>query len=104
MATADGKVILVVNRYPNNYNIWADNDAEVELLINKMILLGIDPDFESTNKRYGNRIIIEHIDANGNEYYTLSSHLQQVDDTPVKVGDYVKMGQVIGYMGNTENS
>lgn len=45
---------------------------------------------------YGNYIILNH----GNNYCTLYAHLGRVD---VKVGDRVKQGDVIGYMGYTGN-
>ena len=44
----------------------------------------------------GNMIKIEH----GNGYFTRYLHLQY-NSLKVKVGDNVKKGQIIGYMGNT---
>lgn len=49
------------------------------------------------NASYGNCVRIEH----GNGYSTLYAHLNKVY---VKLGDEVKQGQDIGYMGNTGNS
>lgn len=49
------------------------------------------------NASYGNAVKIKH----NNGYYTLYAHLARVD---VRVGQSVKKGQVIGYMGNTGNS
>ena len=49
------------------------------------------------NASYGNCVRIEH----GDGYSTLYAHLDKVY---VKLGDEVKQGQDIGYMGNTGNS
>lgn len=49
------------------------------------------------NASYGNMVKIKH----PNGYYTLYAHLASV---AVRVGELVKKGQVIGYMGNTGNS
>ena len=51
----------------------------------------------SGNLSYGNCIKIKH----NNGYYTLYAHLQSAD---VYVGQAVKRGQVLGYMGNSGNS
>ena len=51
----------------------------------------------SGNASYGNAVKIKH----SNGYYTLYAHLNRVD---VKVGQEVKQGQVIGYMGNSGNA
>lgn len=45
---------------------------------------------------YGNYVKIKHAD----NYYTLYSHMQY-KSVPVKTGDKVKKGQIIGFMGNT---
>ena len=47
---------------------------------------------------YGNYVKIDH----GNGYCTLYAHMQK--GISVKNGQYVKKGQVLGYMGNTGNS
>lgn len=49
------------------------------------------------NASYGNCVRIDH----GNGYSTLYAHLDKVY---VKLGDEVKQGQDIGYMGNSGNS
>lgn len=48
---------------------------------------------------YGNYIIIQHTDGN----YTLYAHMF-TNSVKVKEGDFVKQGQVIGYVGNTGKS
>lgn len=50
------------------------------------------------NASYGNCVKIDH----GNGYYTLYAHMQK--GLSVKNGDYVKKGQILGYMGNSGNS
>lgn len=47
---------------------------------------------------YGNSILINH----NNGYYTIYAHLLQ--NIEVNVGDTVKRGQIIGYMGNSGSS
>ena len=47
---------------------------------------------------YGNYVKIDH----GNGYCTLYAHMQK--GISVRNGQYVKKGQVLGYMGNTGNS
>lgn len=49
------------------------------------------------NKSYGNCVKLKHNDG----YYTLYAHLSEVY---VKLGEKVKKGQPIGYMGNTGRS
>ncbi len=57
----------------------------------------------STNDRsgnsYGNYVKIKH----SNGYFTLYAHLKY-NSIPVKIGDEIKKGQIIGYMGNTGHS
>lgn len=48
---------------------------------------------------YGNYVIIQHADGN----YTLYAHMYE-NSIPVKAGDNVKQGQVIGKMGNSGSS
>ena len=50
------------------------------------------------NASYGNCVKIDH----GNGYYTLYAHMQK--GLLVKNGEYVKKGQVLGYMGNSGNA
>lgn len=50
------------------------------------------------NDTYGNCIKINH----GNGYETLYAHMER--GLKVKNGQYVKKGQIIGYMGNSGNS
>ncbi len=47
---------------------------------------------------YGNHVIINH----NNEYYTMYAHMLQ--NVEVNVGDTVKRGQIIGYMGSSGSS
>ncbi len=55
---------------------------------------GIVKKVESSNRGYGNEIIIDH----GFGYETLYGHMSAFN---VKVGQNVKRGDVIGYVGNT---
>lgn len=49
---------------------------------------------------FGNQIMIDH----QNSYKTRYAHLQRGNAFAVKEGDFVKRGQLIGYMGNTGRS
>ena len=55
-------------------------------------------DNDKTGKSWGNYVKIKHDDKT----YTLYAHLK--DGIKVKVGDKVKMGDLLGYMGNTGKS
>ena len=50
------------------------------------------------NASYGNCVKIDH----GNGYYTLYAHMQK--GLSVRNGEYVKKGQLLGYMGNSGNA
>lgn len=50
------------------------------------------------NASYGNCVKIDH----GNGYYTLYAHMRK--GLSVRNGEYVKKGQVLGYMGNSGNA
>lgn len=50
------------------------------------------------NASYGNCVKIDH----GNGYYTLYAHMKK--GLSVRNGEYVKKGQVLGYMGNSGNA
>lgn len=54
---------------------------------------------DKTGSSYGNFVLIKH----NNGYYTLYAHLKY-NSVTVRVGDTVKQGQTIGYMGNTGHS
>lgn len=49
---------------------------------------------------FGNQIMIDH----GYNYKTRYAHLYKINPFEVKVGDRVKRGQLIGYMGSTGRS
>ena len=53
---------------------------------------------EQGTRSYGNYYIIDH----GNGYQTLYAHLRK--DLPYNIGDYVKEGQILGYMGDSGNA
>ncbi len=83
VATAPGKVIQVYSWCNHNYGKSSSC-------------------YDSNGNRcgggYGNFVLISHGKANGVYYQTLSAHMSK---TNVKVGQYVKQGDVIGYVGST---
>jgi murein DD-endopeptidase MepM/ murein hydrolase activator NlpD len=66
---------------PNGTEIYATGDGKVI-------------EIESSKRGYGNKIVIDH----GFGYKTLYAHMTQFN---AKVGQQVKRGDVIGYVGNT---
>lgn len=65
-------------------------------------IVNIRTDYQTNDKigsSYGNFVKIQH----ENGYYTLYAHLKY-NSIPVKIGDKIKQGNVIGYMGNTGHS
>ncbi len=84
MAVADGVIKEIVNTY---------DDSPTGL------------SFEDARAYYGkeNYVLIEH-DASltsGSQFKTRYMHMTRWDGLPYKVGDEVKMGEIIGYMGNS---
>lgn len=74
----------------DNDNILAHSDGKVI-----MVVTGKKRNVLATGTAsYGNFVKIKH----SNGYYTLYAHLSSVN---VKVGQYVKQGQKIGYMGES---
>lgn len=74
----------------SNDNIYAHSDGKVI-----MVVTGKKRNILATGTAsYGNFVKIKH----DNGYSTLYAHLASVD---VKVGQYVKQGQKIGYMGDS---
>ncbi|CCF13147.1 peptidase M23 family protein [Brevibacillus laterosporus GI-9] len=76
-AAADGKVVKVENKIPDNVPVGTTNKTEL----------------------LGNHVIIDH----GNGEYSVTAHLK-TDSLKVKVGDKVKRGEIIGLCGNSGNS
>jgi hypothetical protein len=94
-AIADGKVLAVSDRYPDEF---ASNPQEPfnkrdERLKQHLIEKGMSPDIPS-----GNYVLIDH----GNGEYARYCHLRE--KVLVKVGDRVERGSVIGYVGNSGQS
>ena len=80
------------------------NDHSCDYIISHSdgVVVRLRNDYKTTDKAgrsYGNFVKIQH--ANG--YYTLYAHLKY-NSIPIKNGDKVKQGDVIGYMGNTGHS
>lgn len=73
--------------------ITAHSDGTVTKVVNNYAST------DKTGSSYGNYVVIQH----SPEYLTLYAHMKMGSVT-VKVGDNVKAGDVIGYMGNTGHS
>lgn len=84
------KAIDIASSYGSN--IYAVADGVVYLVKDGCIIGDLQ-----CNGKAGNYITIKH---NDNVHYSSYMHLKSCN---VKVGDSVKAGQVIGYMGNTGN-
>jgi len=95
-AIADGVVLEVDNRYPDEFasNPREDFNARNEQLKQHLIEQGADPG----SIPGGNYVFIDH----GNGEYARYCHLRE--NIPVKAGDQVKRGDVIGYVGNSGQS
>ena len=87
------RALDMVKYYSSTCNITAHTEGTVVWLQTGQ---GHNPG-STGNKSYGNCVKIKH----PNGYYTLYAHLKSVN---VKLGQWVKKGQKIGYMGNTGNS
>ncbi|MBN2421086.1 peptidoglycan DD-metalloendopeptidase family protein [Candidatus Woesearchaeota archaeon] len=77
-AAADGQVLLSTHSYENSFNTYG-------------------PVKTNNPEDMGNFVIIKHKDKT----YSIYIHLQHESSPPVKMGDLVKSGQIIGHMGNT---
>jgi len=78
VAAADGEVLLSKHSFPSDFYIYGEESST-------------NPD------EMGNFVILEH---NSNTY-TVHMHLQHEDIPPVEIGDSVKAGKRIGYVGST---
>lgn len=75
-----------------NQPIYAPADGKVVSIKDK----------DKTGKSWGNYVKIYHGKLNGKKLYTLVAHLE--NGIKVKKGQKVKMGDLLGKMGNTGNS
>ena len=77
-------------------NIYAANDGVVTYVFTGCADNGTYPD--SCGSGFGNHVVIAH----GNNIYTLYGHM--LHNIPVKVGQTITRGQIVGYMGNSGQS
>lgn len=78
-------------------NIYAAQDGTVTYAYNKCPSYGYGLR-DTCGGSLGNSVLIDH----GNGYYTRYAHM--TNKIPVKVGQTVKKGDIIGYMGNSGSS
>jgi hypothetical protein len=95
MAMAGGTVIEVYDRFPDEFaaNPHEPADQRIARLKQHLIDKGEDPGNITSNF-----VLIDH----GNGEYARYCHLRQ--EIPVKAGDVVEQGDVIGYVGNSGQS
>ena len=82
----------------------SNNNIEVHAAADGTVIY-TDPQIDKNTGKmigWGNQVVIEHTDENGNKYITRYAHLKEKSDVPV--GTKVEEGQPIGIMGNTGGS
>lgn len=82
--------------------VGEDHSLDYIIAHSSGIIVNIRSNYKTNDKNgnsYGNFVKIKH----NNGYYTLYAHLKY-NSIPVKIGDNVKQGDVIGFMGNTGHS
>jgi hypothetical protein len=94
-AMADGKVLEVNDGYPDEF---ADNPHEPADQRTARLKQHLIDEGENPGVILSNFVFIDH----GNGEYARYCHLRE--DIPVKAGDEVKQGDVIGYVGNSGQS
>jgi len=95
-AIAKGKVLEISDRYPDEV---AANPREPFSKRNERLKrMLIEKGASSDSIAGGNYVLIDH----GNGEYARYCHLRE--EIPVKAGDLVEQGKVIGYVGNSGNS
>lgn len=81
---------------PWGSNIYAANEGTVVYVFEKCANDGYYG--SSCGGGYGNQVVIDH----GNNIFTIYAHI--MNNVTVNVGDYVKKGQVIGFMADSGSS
>lgn len=76
--------------------IYAANDGLVTRVVNGCADNGSYPN--SCGSGYGNYVVVQH----DNGYYTIYAHM--LNKVPVRVGQTISRGTVVGYMGNSGQS
>ena len=87
---------LDISIRPEGSPIYASRDGVVVEMENTCANIGYYR--SQCGGTYGNHVIIEH----SNNFYTMYAHMLQ--NVEVNVGDSVKRGQIIGYMGSSGSS
>ena len=98
-AAVGGRVEKVVNIFSNEYRSRRMIDANGNYYTAP--IAGSESDFSSSEQYlYGNYVVIKMEDEN----YAFYAHMLQSETPLVRVGDYVRAGQLIGYVGSTGNT
>ena len=81
-------------------DFWARADTPVHSFLDGEVFISIN---DKGNKKYGGLVILQH-NEDGIVFYTLYGHLSYSSILKLKVGDQLKKGEQIGFIGNsTEN-
>ncbi|MFD1615294.1 aminotransferase class III-fold pyridoxal phosphate-dependent enzyme [Gelatiniphilus marinus] len=78
-------------------DFWLPSETQVNALFDGEIVVAIN---DAGYKKYGGLIILKH-QTNTFEFYTLYGHLSVRSVTKNKVGDTIKKGDLIGYLGHS---
>jgi len=81
-------------------DFWLPTNTPVHAVFDAEIFTAVD---DAGYKEYGGLIILKHHEE-GLDFYTLHGHLTADSPKRWKVGDLVKKGDCIGYLGNQEEN
>jgi len=77
-------------------DFWLPENTEVHALFDGEVVLAIN---DAGDKEYGGLIILKH-QIDDLEFFTLYGHLTIESATEYNIGDHIKKGELIAYLGN----
>tara|TARA_R110001592_G_scaffold325650_2_gene605803 strand:+ start:1120 stop:1827 length:708 start_codon:yes stop_codon:yes gene_type:complete len=78
-------------------DFWLPENTEIHALFNGEVVCAI---YQDSHKGYGGFIILKHTFSE-TEFYTLYGHLSKKSISKFTIGDTIKKGEQIGFLGNT---
>lgn len=81
-------------------DFWLPSGTPVHNVLDGEVVLAIN---DAGNKEYGGLVILKHA-IDGLEFYTLYGHLSVASATKHKVGDFIKKGELVGELGNSNEN